>query len=295
MNTPTSKTISLHEKLSSSESLLFFLGIIFFTEAFLAFNFEMTISGASLEWYKNNVSSIDVILYFASFSIFYGAVLPFLLFSLNLYLVSKLDNKLSKFEGYVKLSTIKSDAFILSNSALYKHYENITVKIREAENARKLALAVFVLLITVLISYFNFGSEEAVLSTFWQNITKDGFLWGCIRVTLFCYSFWLLGILFNYESEDTYAERIDNYERCHESRWLSEVSTGVLKLDELLHCLSEIKNSYEYDDFEIKHNFNNQFQKYCKVHGLISIEDQNVKLTGKGVFFEKYLIKANEN
>lgn len=292
MNTPTSKTISLHEKLSSSEYMLFFLGIIFYTEAFLAFKYDGSILDFSFVWYQSNVSASDLILYFFIFSFFYAVVLQLLFYYLNLYLVNR---EKIVFENYISLNQMKSDALINSNSALYKHYEKLSSKLREAENIRKLALAVLILSIAVLLSYFSSSSEESMFDSFLNNISKDGGLWGLLRVILFFYSMWLINIVMIYESEGTYGEHINDYGLCHESRWLSEISSGLLKIEELLLCLSEVKRGFDMDDFKIKNDFRNQYQKYCKVHGLIKIVERNIVLTDKGKFFEKYLCEINTN
>ena len=293
MYTPTNRTLSLHEKLSTSESFLFLVGVILYTEAFLSLKFSKTISSINITWYEDSLKSGDIMLYFFCFSLFYGAIAQLLLHMFNYYLESRnlSVDKLEKNE--IRLSVMRENAIIEGNSALYNNYQNILYKIQENERIRKLALSIIILFFIVLVSYFRGGSEEGLLNVFWEKVAGDGFLSIVIRIILTFTSFWVFGLIFSNLNERGYIEKINHYDSRLESHWLNEISCGLLDKNEIIECLGDIQSSYQINfdtpSFELRYDFGSYSHEFCKTHGLIKVIDGKIELTSKGNFFSKYI------
>lgn len=289
MEKSTHNTIMLHDKLANSDSFLLLCGIFLFSDAFLLINYQVSLYVVSFNWYKENISSNDIIKYLFVFSFFYGAFIPFLLWSIDNLLQLKISARSSIHSFLIKLEDLKNNAIIENNSAAYKHFENKAAKLEKLESRRKLCLAIMILTGIVLVKSSFSVNHQNILSSIITNALEDGFLPSITRFSLFIFSIWLFVNIMNATDHFANSEIISNYQDRLHGKWISEVTSGLLDRELLFKHLNNI-NEYSLDLYtsSSEYDYNNASHAFCKTHGLIKTNNGNIEFTEKGEFFKKY-------
>lgn len=294
MESSANRAISLHEKLSNTDTFLLLSGVFLYTDAFLSIFYKVSLYDVSFSWYKDNFTSSDMVTYLFGFSFLYGALIPFLLWLIDFYLVPKNMANSVKFEGKVRLERLKRDAIVEGNSAAYKHFENLASELEKIEVKRKYVLAIVLCFIALLISIpFAYSSDQGILQSLWQRASEDGFAPTLFRFGLVGLSIWFLGIVLYTTDHYSNDEGISNYSERLESKWVSEVSSGLLDKTKLYTHLNKTLEDFNSFGLKVTYDYKNESHKFCLDHDLINHENE-FKLTEKGKFFSKYR-DLNEN
>ncbi|ELB2790464.1 MULTISPECIES: hypothetical protein [Aeromonas] len=286
MESSANRAVLLHEKLSSSDSFLLLSGVFLYTDAFLSIFHKVSLYGVDFSWYKNNFTLSDMVTYLFCFSFLYGALIPFILWIIDFYLIPKSVAASVKLEGRIRLEVLKRDAIVEGNSAAYKHFENSAAELGKIEIKRRYALAIMLCFLALVIS-IPFSSDQNILQSIWQRASVDGFFPTFIRLSLFGLSMWFLSIVMHTTDHHSNDETISNYTERLESQWISEVSSKLLDKEKLYKHLNETLNNCNYPHDKVRYDYKNESHKFCRKHGLINNESE-FKLTEKGKFFSKY-------
>jgi len=288
MENSASRAILLHEKLSSSDTFLLLIGIILYTDAFLSINFGVSLYSIDVAWYKATVSIGDLITYILLFSFLYGAAVPFLLWLIDMHLIPKASALNKEFRGRVRLEKLMRDAIVEGNSAAYKHYENASIKLEALETRRKSCLSIFILTILILGSFSFSNSDVNVFQAFWGRVSGDGIVPSGIRISLFFLSFWFLLNVLSTTDHYSNEEAILGYSSRLESKWISEVTSGLIEKEDLFKHLNETLLTHNFMDIESKYDFDNPSHQFCKDQKLINNIGGKINLTDKGGVFAQY-------
>lgn len=281
-------TIMLHDKLANSDTLLLLCGVILFSDLFLSVNYQVSLYTVNFEWYKNNLSIRNTIAYIFVFSFFYGAFIPFILWSIDNFLSVIISKKTPIFSHQIKLDDLKKNAITENNSAAYKYFESRASKLEKLESRRRLCLGLVLLTITILIRSMFSENHENILDGIIYTILSDGMLSGITRLAILIFTIWILINILNTTDHFTNTEFISNYESRLDSKWISEVSSGLLEKTSLFEHLDNINECSNLYTEESKYDYKNPSHNFCKTHGLIKIENESIKFTEKGNFFKKY-------
>lgn len=294
MENSAGRTLLLHEKLSSSDTFLLLLGIILYTDAFLSIGFGVSLYSIDGAWYKSELVIGDFVTYVLLFSFLYGAAVPFLLSLIDMYLVPKISAQNSVLSGRVSLEKIMRDAIVEGNTAAYKHYENVAKKLESLESRRKSCLSIFILILAIVISFFITSSEGNIFQAFWGRMSGDGLIPVLVRLSLIFLSIWFLGTVLSTTDHYSNNESISGYAGRLESKWVREVTSGLIDKNELFSHLNITLASHDLMNYRNSYELNNSSHKFCKEHKLITAKEGVIKLTDKGLFFAQYKTQKEE-
>lgn len=227
-----------------------------------------------------------MVTYIFGFSLLYGALIPFILWLIDLCLVPKSMATPVKFEGRIRLEILKRDAIVEGNSAAYKHFENSALELKKIETKRRYVLAIILFFVALVVSIPS-TSNQGIIESIYTRASADGFVPTFIRISLFGLSIWFLGIVMHTTDHYTNDEAISNYTERLESKWISEVSSKLLDKNKLYEHLNETLNCFNSFGITVSYDHSNESHRFCREHGLINNENE-FKLTEKGKFFSRY-------
>lgn len=283
----SSRTFLDHNKLATMETFIFFLGSTMLWDSFLLFRFNQSVFVADYDWYSANLQIYDAITFALFLTCIYGAVSPFILWSIDL--LKNSDGEIS--DLYKSIKDLKNDSILENNTALYNYAESCCLHLEQVQQIRKYAVAVgFALIISIVFSLIS--DQESLFSVFWGHLSGDGVFSIFIRLVSFGICLYLIGALSVKTSPDENYEYIRHYGLRLREKWIAEFASGLIDKQVFFSHLSSLLKSQSPElGAKVIYNPRDTDHEFCKKHDLVIVdyETNSLTLTSKGQFFKKYL------